>query len=386
MKKQNRRKFLGDSMKLASTALVLGSIPSVFAKDQNQESLHATHKPKITNVANKSQEAVRNVAKNPFGLVYENAISKNGKGKVNIQQVSYKTRGLKAVANVYLPPNFTSSGKYPAIVVAHPNGGVKEQVAGLYAQNLAQMGYVTLAFDALYQGASEGMPRNVDTPTNRIEDIYAAIDFISTFEGVDNNRLGILGICGGGGYTLKAAQTDKRLKAIATLSMFNSGLVRRNGFLDSQISSIQTRLEEASKARAKQVLGEILYTGAAPVKLSQPELAKIDTDLYREGAIYYGDTHAHPNSSFAYTTASLLELMSFDALNQIELINKPLLLMVGDKADTAYMSEQAYKRASGTDTKELFRLQDSTHIQTYFKPNVVAQALGKLEEFYKQYV
>ena len=108
--------------------------------------------------------------------------------------------------------------------------------------------------------------------------------------------------------------------------------------------------------------------------------------MNREGAIYYGDTHAHPNSSFAYTTASLLELMSFDALNQIELINKPLLLMVGDKADTAYMSEQAYNRASGTDTKELFRLQDSTHIQTYFKPNVVAQVLGKLEEFYKQYV
>ena len=385
MKKQNRRKFLGDSMKLASTALALGAIPA-FAKSMGdtQRIQGATHQAR--NVANKSQEATRNVAKNPFGLVYENAISKNEKGKVNIQQISYKTRGLKAVANVYLPPNFTASGKYPAIVVAHPNGGVKEQVAGLYAQNLAQMGYVTLAFDALYQGASEGSPRNVDTPTNRIEDIYAAIDFISTFKGVDNNRLGILGICGGGGYTLKAAQTDKRLKAIATLSMFNSGLVRRNGFLDSQISSIQTRLEKASKARAKQALGEILYTGAAPVKLSEAELAKIDTDLYREGAIYYGDTHAHPNSSFAYTTASLLELMSFDALNQIELINKPLLLMVGDKADTAYMSEQAYKRASGTDTKELFRLQDSTHIQTYFKPSVVAQALGKLEEFYKQYV
>lgn len=136
--------------------------------------------------------------------------------------------------------------------------------------------------------------------------------------------------------------------------MFNTGLVRRNGFLDSQKSSIQTRLEETSKAREKQALGEILYTGAAPVKLSEAELAKIDTDLYREEMVYYGDTHAHPNSSFAYTTASLLELMAFDTLNQIELINKPLLLMVGDKADTAYMSEEAYKKASGTDTKELF--------------------------------
>ena len=170
MKKQNRRKFLGDSMKLASTALVFGSIPA-FAKSvgDTQKIRGTTHQAR--NIANKSQEATRNVAKNPFGLVYENAISKNEKGKVNIQQVSYKTRGLKAVANVYLPANFTSSGKYSAIVVAHPNGGVKVQVAGLYAQNLAQIGYVTLAFDALYQGASEGSPRNVDTPTNRIEDI-----------------------------------------------------------------------------------------------------------------------------------------------------------------------------------------------------------------------
>lgn len=122
------------------------------------------------------------------------------------------------------------------------------------------------------------------------------------------------------------------------------------------------------------------------MKLGEAELAKIETDLYRDGMIYYGDTHAHPNSSFAYTKASLLKLMSFDALNQIELINKPLLLMVGDKADTAYMSEEAYKRASGTKTKELFKLKDSTHIQTYFKSSVVAQALGKLEDFYKRYI
>lgn len=381
MKKSGRRNFLRNFVGLASGVLLAGAFSNAFADSNKNQKVKFKQ-----NTLNPSKEAFRNAAKNPFGLVYENAISKNEKGKVNIKQVSYKTRGLKAVANVYLPANFTASGKYPAIVVAHPNGGVKEQVAGLYAQNLAQMGYVSIAFDALYQGASEGMPRNVDTPANRTEDIYAAVDFISNFNGVDKNRLGILGICGGGGYTLKAAQTDKRLKAIATLSMFNTGLVRRNGFLDSQKSSIQTRLDEASKARAKQALGEILYTGAAPVKLSEAELAKIDTDLYREGMVYYGDTHAHPNSSFAYTTASLLELMAFDALNQIELINKPLLLMVGDKADTAYMSEEAYKKASGTDTKELFKLKDSTHIQTYFKPNVVAQALGKLEDFYKRYI
>ena len=127
-------------------------------------------------------------------------------------------------------------------MVAHPNGGVKEQVAGLYSQRLADAGYICLAFDAAYQGASEGEPRNTDKPAYRIEDIHRAADIIAQYPGVDAGRIGILGICGGGGYTLKAAQTDKRFKAVATLSMFNTGLVRRNGFLDSQIGDVQTRL------------------------------------------------------------------------------------------------------------------------------------------------
>lgn len=143
MKKPNRRSFLGNSVQLASGVLMASAFTNIFADSSKYP--QAKSSKAYQNTLNKSQEATRNVAKNPFGLVYENAISKNEKGKVNLKQVSYDTRGLKAVANVYLPPNFTSSGKYPAIVVAHPNGGVKEQVAGLYAQNLAQMGYVTLA-------------------------------------------------------------------------------------------------------------------------------------------------------------------------------------------------------------------------------------------------
>ena len=335
-------------------------------------------------IVNPSEEAKRNAEKNPFGLVYDGAIEKNEQGKVNIQTVSYNIGGNKAVANVYTPANFDSNKKYPTIVVAHPNGGVKEQVSGLYAQRLAELGYITIAFDALYQGESEGLPRNIDTPNNRVNDIRAAADFISTFKGADINRLGVLGICGGGGYTIKAVQTDKRFKAVATLSMFDSGLVRRNGFLDSQIDSIEERLEEASLARQKEALtGEVTYTSSAPVKLSDEELAKIPTDLYREGAIYYGDTHAHPHSSFAYTTSSLLDLMSFDVINNIELINQPLLMLVGDKADTAYMSRRIFENASGTKNKELYELKDSTHIQTYFKQDAVNEAVSKLDEFYK---
>lgn len=177
---------------------------------------------------------------NPFGLVYADAITENVKGKVNIQKVSYKINNIEIAANVYTPVNFEPSSKYPAIVIAHPNGGVKEQVAGLYAQRLAEQGYITIAADAAYQGASGGTPRNVDKPAHRIEDIHAMADYITEYEGVDKNRLGLLGICGGGGYSLKAAQTDKRFKAIATISMFNSGVVRRNGFMNSQISPFRS--------------------------------------------------------------------------------------------------------------------------------------------------
>lgn len=365
--------------------IVLTALNSCAKKEQSTKEKSIQNKEDTMNtIANPSEEAKRNVSKNPFGLVYKGAITENKNGEVNIKPVSYKIRENKIVANIYTPANFDSNKKYPAIVVAHPNGGVKEQVAGLYAQRLAKLGYITIAFDAAYQGGSEGLPRNVDIPANRVEDIRAAADFLSTFDGVDIDRLGVLGICGGGGYTIKAAQSDKRFKAVATLSMFDSGLVRRNGFLDSQIDTIQDRLKEASDSRQKEVLtGEVNYTSSAPSKLSEEELSKISTDLYREGMIYYGDTHAHPNSTFAYTASSLLDLMSFDAINNVELINQPLLMIVGDNADTKYMSERVFERASGTKNKELYQLKNATHIQTYFREDLVDEAVKKLEEFYK---
>lgn len=188
---------------------------------------------------------------NPWGLVYADAITENVPGKVNIRPITYDLNGLKIAANVYTPAGYDPAKSYPALVVAHPNGGVKEQVAGLYSQRMAEAGYICLAFDAAYQGASEGEPRNTDKPAHRIDDIRRAADILLQYPGVDANRVGILGICGGGGYTLAAAQTDKRFKAVATLSMFNTGLVRRNGFLDSQTGSVQERLADACAAVRK---------------------------------------------------------------------------------------------------------------------------------------
>lgn len=237
---------------------------------------------------------------NPFTLVYDGAITENIKGKVNIHPVTYKLNGIDIVANVYTPANYDASNQYPAVVVAHPNGGIKEQTAGLYGQRLAEAGYITLVADASYQGGSGGEPRHTDKPQYRTEDIHGMADFISQYAGVDADRLGVLGICGGGGYTLKASQSDKRFKAVATLSMFNSGEVRRNGFQNSQLNTIQERLQQATEARAQEVAeGEIIYAGVASI--TDEEIAKTSTDLYREGYEYYYRTHAHPNSTFLYT-------------------------------------------------------------------------------------
>lgn len=330
----------------------------------------------FTGVANAAEN-------NPFGLVYKGAVVENVKGKVNIHQVTYTLNGLKIAANVYTPAGYETTKKYPAVVVAHPNGGVKEQVAGLYAQRLAEKGYITIAADASYQGASEGTPRNVDKPFYRTEDIHGMADYISAYPGVDANRIGALGICGGGGYTLNAAKSDKRFRAVATLSMFNSGQVRRNGYMNTQLDSIQTRLKEASDARIRELAGEIGYSGNVDFDaLTDESISKIPTDLYREGMSYYGQTHRHPNSTFRYTTSSLMDLMSWDATDNIDLINVPLLLMAGEKADSLYMSKEAFEKATGTTDKELFLIPGATHIRTYFVPEYVDQAVAKLTEFY----
>lgn len=322
---------------------------------------------------------------NAFGLVYDGAIEKNEDGKVNIRPVKYDLRGLKIAANVYVPAGFDESKSYPAIVVAHPNGGVKEQVAGLYAQRLSELGYITMAFDASYQGQSEGMPRNADKPQNRVEDIHGAIDFIVKYKGVDRSRVGILGICGGGGYTLRAAQTDKRIKAVATLSAFNTGIVRKNGFLDSQINTITERLEDAYKAREEELSGgEVRYTPNMLDTLTPEQAKGLAFDLYRDGYEYYGITHKHTGSSFAYTVSSNIDLFAYDARVGMEMIDQPLLMMAGKAADTLYMTEGCYERATGTKDKELFLIDGATHIKTYWYPEYVEKIVNKLEEFFGQ--
>ena len=327
------------------------------------------------------------MSKNQFGLVYRGAITENIPGEVNIHPVAYMLNGIRVAANVYTPAGYEclSDKKYPAVTVAHPNGGVKEQVAGLFAQKLAGMGYVAIAADASYQGESEGTPRQRDYPANRINDVSGMVDFLVSLPYVDTDRIASLGICGGGGYTLAAAQIDKRIKAVATLSMFNTGRVRRNGFMDGDTANIQTRLQKAAEARNKELRNEIMYEGDNP-PMTEDQLRalmeKLPAGLYRDGVEYYGITHAHPNANSRYTTESLMHLMAFDVDDRMDLVDQPLLMMAGDIADTKYMTDSAFEKAVNARSKELFLIEGATHIRTYWVPEYVEKAAGKLKEFF----
>ena len=320
---------------------------------------------------------------NTMGLVYEDAINENLPGKVNIHRVTYTVDGIDVVANVYTPANYDPKGNYAAVVVAHPNGGSKDQVAGLYAQKLAEAGFVTIAFDARFQGESGGLPRRTDKPANRMNDIMGAVDFIQNYPGIDPERIGAFGICGGGGYTFATAQVDKRIKAVGTLSLFNTGDVRRNGYMRTQMDNIAERQREASLARQREAAGEEPEV-AGFMNLTPEQARQIPVDLYRDGFFYYGVTHKSPNAPGTYLKSSLMDMMAWDATDHADLIDQPLLIIAGEIADSRYMSEEAFAKATGTTDKELFIVPGATHIRTYFVKEYVDQITAKIQQFYTQ--
>jgi len=210
------------------------------------------------------------------------------------------------------------------------------------------------------------------------------VDYIRTYPGVNANEIGALGICGGGRYTLGAAQKDPRIKAVATISMFNSGRVRRNGFQDSQMDTIQQRLAQAAEARTFEKEGDVRLVGA--MNLTDEQAKKLPFALYRDGFFYYFRTHAHPNSTFLYTQSSLMDLMNWDVDDRMAMIHQPLLMIAGDVSDTRYMTDDAFKKATGTKDKELYLVKGAQHIETYWVPKYVNEEAAKLQEFFGKYL
>jgi hypothetical protein len=306
----------------------------------------------------------------------------NKKG-LQIERVTYPARnmGTMIVANVFKPAGFDRSKKYVAIVVTHPFGGVKEQTAGLYAQRLAEQGFITLAYDASYQGESGGAPRLMEVPAQRLDDISCAIDFLIQQPEVDPNRIASLGICAGGGYVLCNAQTELRVKAVAAVSTFNLGEARREGMGTISYEERMKRLNSAGEARSREACGEPVQM--APVVPDSPASFTENTpQLYREGYDYYRTARAqHPNSPNRYAISSLPLQMAFFPFNQLETISpRPLLLIAGSKADTLFWSKQVMEKAR--QPKELFIVEGATHIDMYDRPQYVTPAVAKLKEFF----
>lgn len=303
---------------------------------------------------------------------------------VKIEKVSYPNRFYNnVVGNLHYPPNYDAGKKYAAIVVGHPFGGVKEQTSGLHAQKMAELGYITLAFDATHYGESGGYPRYIESPEARVEDFSAAVDFLSNHQHVDASRIGVIGICGGGGYSVSAAQIDHRIKAVATISMYDMGRARRQGLGD--VITYEQRmktLDEIGEQRTREFAGSPRKDIAA----IPAQLGPDDTENTREFFDYYRTPRGgHPNSTTSYSYTSLAPMMNFFPFAQIETISpRPLLFIVGERAVSAYFSEDAYSKAA--EPKELFVVPGASHVDLYDRPEYIAVSLPKLDSFFKQYL
>jgi fermentation-respiration switch protein FrsA (DUF1100 family) len=304
--------------------------------------------------------------------------------KVTVERVTFKNRiSIDVAGDLYMPKNMDKSKKYPAIVIGHTFTGVKEQTAGLHAQKLAELGCITLAFDASFWGDSGGQPRNVEIPDIRIEDYSAAVDFLSNHAQVDPNRIGGLGICGGGGYIVSAAAIDHRLKAVATVSMYDLGRARRQGLGDAITFEQRTKtLDRIGELRTKEFAGApVTMTLGVPDKITDK-----DTENTRDFYAYYRTPRAqHPNTDTSYPLVTQAAMMNFFPFAQIETISpRPLLLIVGERAVSAYFSEDALSKAA--EPKELFVVPGASHVDLYDKPEALTVSIPKLDKFFKAHL
>ena len=297
------------------------------------------------------------------------------------QIVSFYSRGIKIVAHLYKPPADAPNRQRAGIVVGHPGTGVKEQTAGLYARLLAVAGFVTLAWDAAYQGESSGEPRNLEDPHQRVEDVKSAVTYLATHADgiVDPEKIGALGICASGGYVISAAQTDVRIKAVASVSAACFGAATRNGVPGAEHGrdTLNEFLKSVAKDRAAEARGEA--PRSVPILPDKVEDLPAGTPRHIMEAFDYYKTPrgGHPRSTNLQLARSAELLAGYDSFAFVDLISpRPLLMIAGTEAETKIYSERGIGRAM--EPKELFWVEGKTHVDLYDDTSVT---LPKLIEF-----
>lgn len=283
---------------------------------------------------------------------------------------------------INFPEGFDESKTYPAIVVSHPGGGVKEQAAGLYARKLAAHGFVTIAYDAPYQGASTGLPRQLENPYIRTEDVSAVIDYLTALPYVDSSRIGAMGICAGAGYTANAAINDRRIKAVGMVSAVNIGSMFRNGWENNvKDTDAIPYIQAGSDARTADAKGaDIAIIPLAPLK----EEDAPNEELREAWEYYHTPRCEHPNAPGFATARSLTQIITYDAYNKAEaFFTQPLLAVVGSAAGSKWMSEDLMQRAASAD-KQLYTVDGANHMSLYDRLSFVDEALGQLAPFFTE--
>ncbi|GKX49857.1 alpha/beta hydrolase [Budvicia aquatica] len=294
---------------------------------------------------------------------------------VVIQKVAFKNQyNMTVEGDLFLAKNLDKNIKTPAIIVGHPMGAVKEQSANLYATKMAERGFVTLSIDLSFWGGSEGMPRNSVSPDIYAEDFSAAVDYLGTRPFVDRNNIGVIGICGSGSFAISAAKIDPRLKAIATVSMYDMGSANRNA-LNHSLTLAQRKQIIADAAQQRYVEftgGEIKYTSG-----TVHELNKNSTAIEREFYDFYRTPRGEftPKGQSAQLTThptltSNIKFMNFYPFNDIETISpRPMLFITGENAHSKEFSEDAYQRAA--EPKELYVIANAGHVDLYDRVDLI---------------
>lgn len=296
-------------------------------------------------------------------------------------KVYFKAYNLK-LAGLLNVPQTETGGKLPAIVCTHPTSSCKDQTAGKYAERLAQAGFVTLAFDASYQGESEGEPRFLEIPEFRVNDIRCAVDYLATLDFVDANRIGALGVCAGGGYTVSAAMTDKRIKAVGTVVGVNLGRIYREMNPQENLQKIaEQRNIEATGGNAK----IINWIPTSPQEARDAGITDIDI---LEAVDYYTTPRGqHKNSPNKVNLVSFAAIINFDAFRFAEkLLTQPLQVIIGEKPGGFGSYRDGYEifNAAASTKKDLMVVPNTSHYDLYDKPEPMQKAVEKLTSFFKE--